>query len=186
MHKTNDKDKITPIGITNFRNIRDKFWIKEKDRGGHVYIIGKTGTGKSTLIENMVLSDMEKGNGLALIDPHGDLIENVLDLVPKERVEDIIYFNPADTEYPIAFNPLGKVHRDYHHLVTSGIISIFKKIWPDYWGPRLEHILRHAVMTLLEFPDSTLLDLPKLLTDDKFRIEVLRHVTHPQVKILDL
>jgi hypothetical protein len=109
-------------------------------------------------------------------------VENILNLVPESRIDDVIYFNPADLAYPIAFNPLEKVHPDYHHLVASGIVAIFKKIWPDFWGPRLEHILRHAIMTLLEYPDSTLLDLPKLLTDDKFRMEVLKHVTHPQVK----
>jgi hypothetical protein len=180
--KPNDNEKVTPIAKTNWRNSNVLFGIKQKDRRSHMYIIGKTGTGKSTLIENMIYSDMLAGNGLALIDPHGDLVENILDLVPENRIDDVIYFNPADLAYPIAFNPLEKVHPDYHHLVASGIVSIFKKIWPDFWGPRLEHILRHAVMTLLEYPDSTLLDLPKLLTDDKFRMEVLKHVTHPQVK----
>jgi hypothetical protein len=147
-----------------------------------MYIIGKTGTGKSTLIENMVISDIKAGYGLALIDPHGDLAEDVLDYVPQRRIDDVIYFNPADTEYPIAFNPLANVSPEYHHLVTSGLISVFKKVWSEFWGPRLEHILRHSILTLLEYPGSTLLDIPRLLTNKDFRDEVLENVTHQQVK----
>jgi len=147
-----------------------------------MYIIGKTGTGKSTLIENLAISDIKMGYGLALIDPHGDLAEDILDFIPEKRIEDVVYFNPADLEYPIAFNPLEKVPFDYHHLVVSNIISVFKKIWPEFWGPRLEHILRHSLFTLLEYPGSTLLDLPRLLTDKDFRKEVLGHVTNQQIK----
>lgn len=138
---------------------------REKNRRGHMHIIGKIGTGKSTLIQNMVISDINEGNGLALIDPHGDLAEDVLNFVPRRRIKDVIYFNPADIDYPIAFNPLEKVHPDSRHLVASGLVSVFKKIWPDFWGPRLEHILRRSLLTLLEHPGSTLLDLPRLLTD---------------------
>jgi len=180
--QNNDKNPITPFAITNYRDIRKRFGIKEKNRRGHMYIIGKTGTGKSTLIENMVISDIKAGNGIALIDPHGDLAEDVLNYVPKSRIDDVIYFNPADYEYPIAFNPLECVARQYHHLVASGLISVFKKVWSEFWGPRLEHILRHSILTLLERPGSTLLDIPRLLTDKKFRKEVLRHVTHQQVR----
>lgn len=147
-----------------------------------MYIIGKTGTGKSTLIENMVISDIRAGNGLALIDPHGDLAEDILNFVPKRRVDDVIYFNPADMEYPVAFNPLAKVSPEYHHLVTSGLISVFKKVWSEFWGPRLEHILRHSILTLLEYPDSTLLDITRLLTNKDFRQQVLKHVSHQQVR----
>ncbi len=147
-----------------------------------MYIIGKTGTGKSTLIENMVIADIQAGNGLALIDPHGDLAENVLNFVPEGRVEDVIYFNPADIQYPIAFNPLAKAHPDYHHLIASGLISTFKKIWPSYWGARMEHILRNSIMALLEYPESTLLDLPRLLTNDGFRKRILANVKNQQVK----
>ena len=118
-----------------------------------MYLVGKTGTGKSTLIQNMVVSDIERGSGACLIDPHGDLAESILDFIPKERVKDVIYFNPQDMEYPIAFNPLGKVHPDYHHLVVSGLISVLKKVWSEFWGPRLEHILRNSIFTLLEYPE---------------------------------
>ena len=183
MHRrTNNKNSVTPFAITNYRDIRKRFGIKEKNRRGHMYIIGKTGTGKSTLIENMVVSDIEAGNGLALIDPHGDLAEDILHFVPKRRKDDVIYFNPADMEYPIAFNPLEKVGLDYHHLVASGLISVFKKVWSEFWGPRLEHILRHSILTLLEYPKSTILDIPQLLTDKEFRKHVLESVTQQQVR----
>ncbi len=176
------KNKIIPFAITNYRDIRKRFGIKEKNRRGHVYIVGKTGTGKSTLIENMVISDITEENGLALIDPHGDLAEDALHFVPEERVKDVIYFNPQDTECPVAFNPLEHVSPDNFHLVASGLISCFKKIWFDFWGPRLEHILRYSLLTLLEFPGSTLLDVPKLLTDKEFRKSVLLGIRNEQVK----
>ncbi len=147
-----------------------------------MYIIGKTGTGKSTLMENMVISDVRDGNGLALIDPHGDLAEDVLGFVPKRRIKDVIYFNPADLEYPIPFNPLESAHRDYHHLIASGLISVFRKIWPDFWGPRLEHILRNSILTLLEHPNATLLDIPRLLTDREFRKGVVGRISNQQVR----
>ncbi len=178
-HKNN---RITPFAVTDYRDIKRIFGIKEKNRRGHMYIIGKTGTGKSSLMENMAISDIKHGCGLALIDPHGDIAEEILDYVPKKRIKDVIYFNPADLEYPIAFNPLEKVPKDFHHLVASGIISTFKKIWSESWGPRLEHILRHALLTLLEYPNSTLLDMPKLLLDKDFRRNVLNYITHPQVR----
>ncbi len=182
MTESNDKNKITFFAITNYRNTNKLFGIKQNDRGGHIYIIGKTGTGKSTLIENMVIADIKAGNGLALIDPHGDLAENISHFVPEKRINDVIYFNPGDIEYPIAFNPLETIHPDYHHLVASGLIAVFKKIWTDFWGPRLEHILRNSILTLLEYPGSTLLDIPRLLTDKTFRSKVLIKVTHQQVR----
>ena len=179
---SSDENPITPFAITNYRNIRRRFGIKEKDRRGHIYALGQTGTGKSTLIENMVISDMRQGNGLALIDPHGDLAEDVLHFVPKRRVKDVVYFNPADAEHPVAFNPLERVHPDQRYLVASGLVSVFKKIWQEFWGPRLEHILRHSLLTLLERPGSTLLDVPRLLTDREFRAAVVARVSSPPVR----
>jgi hypothetical protein len=182
MTDSQKNNRITPLAVTDYRDIRKLFGIKQKNRRGHMYIIGKTGTGKSTLIENMAISDIKNGYGVALIDPHGDMAEEILDYVPKKRIKDVIYFNPADLDNPIAFNPLEKVPKDFHHLVASGIVSTFKKIWSESWGPRLEHILRHALLSLLEYPNSTLLDLPKLLTDKDFRKSVLNCITHAQVR----
>jgi type IV secretory pathway TraG/TraD family ATPase VirD4 len=175
-------DKITPIAITNWRDIRKLFGIKEKNRRGHMYIVGKTGTGKSSLLAQMAISDIKQGNGIAVIDPHGDLAETLLSHIPENRIQDVIYFNPSDVEFPIAFNPLAHVSPDSHHLVVSGLISVFRKIYAEFWGPRLEHILRYACFTLLEYPGSTLLDIPKLLTDDPFRMHVLSYVTRDAVK----
>src|SRR5258706_504008 len=176
-----DDSKITPIGITNWRNMRKPFGIRARDRLGHLYVIGKTGTGKSTLLLNMAISDIQNGYGLCIIDPHGDVAETILNYIPKERINDVIYFNPADLAYPIAFNPLKGIHPDYHHLVTSGLVGTFKKIWADSWGPRLEYILRFALMTLLSFPNATLLDVQPLLTDTDFRNQVLSHITNPHI-----
>ena len=168
----------TPIGISNWRNNKKPFYIKDADRLGHIYVIGKTGVGKSTLLLNLAISDIQKGKGLCIIDPHGDIAETLLHHVPQERLENVIYFNPKDFEYPIAFNPLKGIHPDHHHLVASGLVSTFKKIWADSWGPRLEYILRFALLTLLEYPDATLLDIQPLLTDMLFRNRVLSYVTN--------
>lgn len=178
----NAQNPLTPFAVTNWRDIRQRFGIKAKNRRGHMYIIGKTGVGKSTLIENMVASDIRQGHGLALIDPHGDLVENILHLIPESRINDVIYFNPQDLDFPIAFNPLTRVPVDQRHLVVSGLISVFKKIWAEFWGPRLEHILRYSLLTLLEYPESSLLDLPRLLTDKDFRMQVLAKISQPQVR----
>ena len=179
--KHTPKEQVTPIAVTNWRDIRKMFGIKEKNRRGHMYIIGKTGTGKSSLIANMALSDIRAGNGIGLLDPHGDLSEDILNRIPKERIGDVVYFNPADLDYPVGFNPLEKVPYEKQHLIVSGIISVFRKIWTEFWGPRLEHILRYSLFTLLEYPGSTLLDLPRLLTDPAFRKEVLTHLQQREI-----
>ncbi len=146
------KPDITYIGITNWRNQNKKFGIKDSDRLGHIYVIGKTGVGKSTLLLNMAISDIEHGKGICVIDPHGDLSEILLHHIPKERIKDVIYFNAKDADYPIGFNPLKSINIAHHHLVASGLISTFKKIWADSWGPRMEYILRFTLLTLLEYP----------------------------------
>ncbi len=174
--------KINFFAKTNFRNQGKVFGIKAKDRRHHVYVIGKTGMGKTTLLLNMILSDVFSKEGLAVIDPHGDLVEKILDYVPKERVEDVIYFNPADVKHPIALNPLEKVKPERRHLVCSGLISVFKKIWPDFWGPRLEYLLRNSILTLLEFRNSTLADVNKLLSNKRFREEVIEKIKDPQLR----
>jgi Type IV secretion-system coupling protein DNA-binding domain len=166
---------ITPIGVTNFRNDKKAFGIKGTDRMNHIYVIGKTGTGKSTLLLNMAISDIQRGNGLCLIDPHGDIAEKILEYIPKERIRDIIYFNPADENFVIAFNPLDNVLQDQTHLVVAGLIATFKKIWMDSWGPRLEYILRYSLLTLCNYPGATLLDIQPLLTSYDFRRKVLSY-----------
>jgi hypothetical protein len=173
--------EITPIGKTDWRNQHQVFGIKDTDRMAHIYCIGKSGVGKSTFLLNMAISDIERGNGLCVIDPHSDLATTLLDYIPEERIDDVIYFNPKDFEYPIAFNPLHNVERKDRHLVVSGLISTFRNIWSDHWGPRLEYILRFSLLTLLEYPEATLLDIQPLLTDPQFRSNVLSYVSTTSV-----
>lgn len=169
-------DDRTPIGITNWRDSNKPFFIKDSDRFGHIYVLGKTGVGKSTLLLNMAISDIEKGKGLCVIDPHSDVVSTLLDCIPKQRIADVVYFNPLDNKYPIGFNPLKSVSAQFHSLVVSGLIAVFKKIWADSWGVRMEYILRFSILTLLEYPNATLLDINPLLTNQAFRKEVLSHV----------
>ena len=164
-----DKTHINFFGRTIFKNRETIFGIKDVDRRRHIWAIGKTGTGKSTLIANMAIDDIKKGRGMAIIDPHGDLSEIILDYIPKSRINDVIYFNPADTEYPITINPLEVTNKEEAELVVSGIVSIFNKIFGFSWGPRLEYILRNSLFTLAQVPNSTLKDVPLLLTNKLFR-----------------
>ncbi|REJ81333.1 MAG: hypothetical protein DWQ44_09780 [Bacteroidetes bacterium] len=178
MKNNHDSDQITPIGITDWRNEKKSFGIKDNDRLGHIYVIGKTGVGKTTLLENMAISDIQKGKGCAIIDPHGDISDDILNYVPKHRIHDVIYFNAADTDLPIAYNPLFGINVEYHHLVASGLISTFKKIWMDSWGPRLEYILKWCLITLLEYGNGTLLDIQKLLTIQEYRELILSQLSN--------
>jgi len=175
-------DQITFFGETNFRNQKVKFGIKTDDRRRHIYIVGKTGMGKTTLLENMVASDILNGNGLAFIDPHGESAEKILSFVPTHRINDVVYFNPADLDYPIAFNILEQVPKDYRHLVASGLMGIFKKIWPDVWSARMEYILNNTILALLEYPNATLLGVNRMLADKEFRKVVVDKITDPVVK----
>src|SRR2546426_11423291 len=182
MERPGSDNKITAVAVTNFRNDHRRFGIKRADRRAHIYIIGKTGTGKSTLIANLARQDLVHGEGFALLDPHGDLAEHVLKLVPEERRADLIYFNVPDTARPLVFNPLESEQPALKPLVASGLISVFKKIWADSWGPRMEYILRNALLALLDLPGSTLHDIPKLLDDSVFRRHVLAYVRNDQVR----
>ncbi len=173
---------ITPLGRTNFRNGQAKFGIKTDDRRRHIYIIGKTGSGKTTMMENMVIDDILAGRGIGLVDPHGDFAEKILHFIPENRIDDVIYFNPADIDYPIGFNPLEKVGDEYHHIVASGLMGIFKKIWPDVWSARMEYILNNSLLSLLEFPGSTLLGIMRLLTERDYRREVVERLADPVIK----
>jgi len=167
---------------TYFRNQSQKFGIKTDDRRRHMYVIGKTGMGKTTMLENMVFSDVMNGHGLCYIDPHGDTAEKILDFIPSHRINDVIYFNPSDIDFPISFNVLESVDPRYKHLVASGMVGVFKKIWADSWGPRLEYILRNALLALLDHPDSTLLGVTRILVDKEFRKRVVANIKDPVVK----
>jgi len=172
----------TIFAETNFRNQRVKFGIKAEDRRKHVYIIGKTGMGKTTLLENMAIQDIQKGHGIGVVDPHGEFAEKMLDFVPSHRINDVVYFNPADLDYPIAFNAMEKVEPEHRHLVASGVVGVFNKIWADSWGPRLEYVLRNAILALLEYPGSTLLGIMRILVDKNYRKKVIDRITDPVVK----
>lgn len=175
-------DDIAIFAETNFRNNFRKFGIKTDDRRRHMYMIGKTGMGKSTVLENMIIEDIRKGKGVAVVDPHGDLAEKVIEFIPSNRVNDVIYFNPSDIDFPIAFNVVEHVEPQYRHLVASGLIGVFQKLWADSWGPRLEYILRNTILAILDYPGSTLLAVTRMLSDKKFRKRVIEKVQDPVVK----
>jgi hypothetical protein len=175
-------EKITSLGETNFRNQHKRFGIKHADRRHHTYIIGRTGTGKSTLIANLARQDMVNDEGLALLDPHGDLVEELVRSVPEARRSDLIYFNATDPASALAFNPLELTPSASKPLVASGLIAVFKKIWPESWGPRMEYILRNVLLALLDLPGSMLLDVPRLLDDAEFRGYVLANVENPAIR----
>ena len=177
-----DKQSINFFGKVVFKNREVIFGIKDKDRRRHLWTIGKTGTGKSTLIANMAIDDLKKGRGLAVIDPHGDLSDILLNYVPRSRINDVVYFNPADKDYPIVINPLEVTNKEEAELVVSGIVSIFNKIFGFSWGPRLEYILRNSLLTLAEVPDATLKDVPLILTNKSFRLRVVEKISDPTLK----
>jgi len=179
----NDED-ITLIGETNFRNSFRRFGIKVRDRRHHIYIVGKTGVGKSSLMENMIVSDIMSKRGIGVVDPHGELAENILNFVPEDRLNDVIYFNPSDSEYPIAFNPLetSTSNSEDRNLLASGIMSVFKKVWPDVWSARMEYILNNTLLALLEYPNSTLLGVMKMLSDKNYRQKVVDGLKDDVVK----
>lgn len=177
-----NNNEITFFAKTNFRNQERVFGIKTDDRRRHMYIIGKTGMGKTNLLENMAVQDIRNGHGVCYIDPHGDTAEKLLKAIPSERINDVIYFNPADQAFPIAFNAMESIDPEYRHLVASGLVGVFKKIWADSWGPRLEYILRNAIMGLLEYPGSTLLGVTRILVDKKYRDKVVERITDPVIR----
>ncbi|PIQ78427.1 hypothetical protein COV82_00995 [Candidatus Peregrinibacteria bacterium CG11_big_fil_rev_8_21_14_0_20_46_8] len=170
------------LGKSNFRGHSQEFGIKQGDRRRHIYIIGKTGMGKSTLLENMIFSDIHNGNGVGVVDPHGDLAEKVLEFVPSNRTNDVILFNPSDREYPVGFNMLENVDPGYNTIIASGVVSIFKKIYGESWGPRLEHILRNTILALLAYPDTTMLGITRMLQDEGYRKKVVKKIDDPIVK----
>ncbi len=177
-----DRDPITFFAETDSRNKRVKFGIKASDRSRHVYIIGKTGMGKSTALENMAIQDIKNGEGMAFIDPHGKTAELLLDYIPQERIKDVLYFAPFDLDFPVSFNVMEDVGHDKRHLVANGLMSAFKKIWVDAWSARMEYILNNILLALLEYPDSTLIGVNRMLADKDYRKEVVNNITDPSVK----
>jgi len=180
--KQHAEGELTLIGKSNFRGQKVQFGVRNEDRRRHLYIIGKTGMGKSTLLENMIFSDIQAGKGVAVVDPHGDLAEAVLDFVPSSRTNDVIMFDPGDRDFPVGFNMLESVNPALSGMVCSGLVGIFKKIYAESWGPRLEHILRNTILALLEYPNSTMLGIVRMLQDNSYRKKVVANVTDPVVK----
>src|SRR5207302_7495138 len=161
----------------------DAVMLAPETRRRHLYIVGQTGTGKSTFQLNLIAQDLAAGEGLALLDPHGDLAEAVLLHIPRDRTNDLVYLNPADAERPIGFNPLSAVPEDLKPIVADGVVSAFRHVWPESWGPRLDYILTNAVRALLDVPGGTLLMLPRLLIDEPFRVQLVDHyVADPYVR----
>ncbi|MEA2701836.1 MAG: hypothetical protein QOE22_545 [Candidatus Parcubacteria bacterium] len=175
-------DRVTYFAATDSRGQRTPFGLKARDRNKHMYVIGKTGMGKSTLLENMAIQDMRNGEGLAFIDPHGETADRLLEYVPPERINDVVYFAPFDLDRPIAFNVMEDVGYDKRHLVVSGLMATFKKIWVDAWSARMEYILTNTLLALLEYPDATLLGVNRMYTDKAYRKKVVDNVKDPVVK----
>lgn len=173
---------ITLFARTNFRNKEVPFGIKTDDRRRHMYLIGKTGMGKTTMMENMVIQDIRNGHGVAFLDPHGDSIQRILNCVPSSRVNDVVYFNPADLEHPVAFNILEAVDTKYKHLVASGLMGVFTKIWANLWSARMEYILNNTILALLDSPGNTLLGITRMYVDKKYRKRIVDNIKDPMVK----
>ena len=177
-----DPNKVTYFAETNSRGKPLSFGIKRRDRARHMYIIGKTGMGKSTLLENMAIQDIRNGEGMAFIDPHGSTADRIMEYVPAHRIKDVVYFAPFDMDYPIAFNVMEDVGYDKRHLVVSGLLSAFRKIWVDAWSARMEYILSNTLLALLEYEGATLLDVNRMLINKHFRKKVVDNIQDPIVR----
>ncbi|MFH1451181.1 MAG: DUF87 domain-containing protein, partial [bacterium] len=176
------KEEINFFAATNFRGAKQRFGIMVDDRRRHFYVIGKTGMGKTAMMQNMAVQDIQAGRGVAFVDPHGEAAEALLDYVPQNRIKDVVYFNPADFEFPIAFNVMEQVGFEFRHLVASGLMGVFKKIWPDVWSARMEYILNNSILALLEYPGATLLGVNRMLADPDYRKKVVEKVKDPVIK----
>ncbi len=182
LHELPKNKELTYIGYTTYRDKNQLFGIKRKDRRQHVYILGKSGTGKSVLMFNMVIQNIQNGDGVCVVDPHGELVESVLSAIPPHRMKDVVYFNPADTEYHIGFNVLELIDSKYKHLVASGLMGIFTKIWANAWSARMEYILNNAILALLDTPGTTLLGIPRMLVDKDYRQKIITNLKDPVIK----
>lgn len=177
-----DSSDVVYFAKTDFRNANRLFGIKRRDRRQHTYVIGKTGVGKTALLHNLAVQDISNGEGICVVDPHGEFVEGLLHKIPKERIKDVIYLNPADTDYPVGFNVLELPDIKYKHLVASGLMSIFTKIWANVWSARMEYIMNNAILALLETPGTTLLGITRILVDKDYRQKIISNVTDPVVK----
>jgi len=173
---------LTFIAKANFRRAEQKFGIKRADRRQHMYVIGKTGVGKTAFLKNMAMQDISNGQGLAIIDPHGEFVEEMLDNIPSNRVNDVVYFNPADMNHPVSFNIMDVPDPRYKHLIASGLIGIFTKIWANVWSARMEYILANCILALLDTPGTTLLGIPRMLVDRDYRQKIINNLKDPVVK----
>ncbi len=177
-----DENKITYFGETDFRSKKTRFGIKAKDRSKHMYVIGKTGMGKSTLLENLAIQDIQNDEGLIFIDPHGSTAVKLLEYIPKHRIDDVVYFAPHDSDFPVAFNVLEQVPKEKRNAVAGGLISTFKKIWVDSFSSRMEYLLNYALLALLDVPNTTLLGVNRLLSDKVYRKYIVDRVEDTLVK----
>ncbi|MCX6734191.1 MAG: type IV secretion system DNA-binding domain-containing protein [Candidatus Peregrinibacteria bacterium] len=174
--------EVSGFGVTNYHNNFVPFGIKRDDRRRHLYTVGKSGSGKSKLLELLIIDDIKNGKGFGVLDPHGDLIDNIMRYIPKERIDDVILFDPADTEFPIAFNPMESVDDAYKMQVTTGFLNIFKKVFGDNWTYRLEHVLRYTTLALLDSPNTTVVSIQKMLTDKNYRQKIVSRIQDTTVK----
>lgn len=175
-------EQRTYIAKANWRNELTSFGIYDTDRLQHIHVLGKTGTGKSSLIKTMMVQDIRNGNGCALFDPHGDLVEEVQQYIPKERTKDVVYLDLTNPNLSYGYNPLRKVPYEMRALVASGILEVFEKLWHKAWGVRLEHIMRNAILSVLDMPQADLRDIPRVVLDKSYRKEVITHIQNPEVK----
>ena len=168
-------ENISAFGLTNFRGINHQFGMMRRDRSRHLYIIGQTGAGKSGTLELLALSDIYHNQGYAIIDPHGDFAQNNMRFIPEHRLKDVVYFNPSDTAFPLGFNPLEVTDPNRKSNISSEVIGVLKRMFGDSWGPRLEYILRYSILALLDRPETTMLDITRILTDAEFRKDTLAY-----------
>lgn len=181
-HKHNQPSDISFFAQTNFRDQLQSFGIKQADRRSHMYVLGKTGTGKSTLLETLIRQDIDSGRGFAMLDPHGDLVAKVRGLIPDFRQSDLIDFDVPSSAEPLGFNPLETVSQGKRALAANGLLEVFKKLWADSWGPRLEYILRNALLALFDHEHASLADVLKMLNDSHFRKAVVSSTVNEQVR----
>ncbi len=174
--------ELTYIGQTTYRDKNQLFGIKRKDRRQHVYILGKSGTGKSALMFNMIIQNIQNGDGVCMVDPHGENVEAILSAIPPHRMKDVVYFNPADPDFHIGFNVLELIDPKYKHLVASGLMGIFTKIWANAWSARMEYILNNAILALLDTPGTTMLGIPRMLVDKDYRQKIISNLKDPVIK----